>query len=651
MKIGSVEIKNRFAAGPLTLPSLYGPYGEFSLDGLAYFEARAKGGFGLIFSGALYPDAEIDPVHPYDSKWPMKAPKEFMRTAKELNERLSFYNAKMFPQISMGRGRNTPGCFAPSPLPDFFSPEKLTPALSRDQVKRKIELVVNGAAFLQSCGFEGAEIHAMHWGYLLDEFAMTMTNQREDEYGGSLENRMRVAKEIAEGIKQVCGTSFALSMRLGLKSYMKDFNKATLTGEGEVGRSLEEGVRIAQMLEAYGYDCLSVDAGVYDSFYYAAPPSYMPKGHVLDLAAAAKKVVTIPILCGSRMNGMGLAENAVKDGIIDAIVLARPSLADSELPKKVEVGCPERIRPCIGCNQNCIGRLLVGGRVGCAVNPQGAREHSFGLEPALQKKKLLVVGGGVAGMELSRTAALRGHQVELHEKSGHLGGRLLPAGVHDFKKELLELNDWYQQELERLPNVEIHLNSALTAEDIAKRKPDVAVLAVGAQPNIPSIPGADGPHVVDAVKALEGVQPIGERVVVIGGGFVACEIAYGYAEEGKHVTIIVQEKDILQTGAFVPLMNGQMLRDLLSYHRVTILGERKILAIEKEGVVTSRISDESQMTTPADTVILSTGFKADAAMAGVLYGSGIEVYEIGDGAKVGNVSSAVTAAYTLARSL
>ena len=402
LRIGAMTIQNRFCAGPLTLPSLQGPFGEFSPDGLAYFEARAKGGFGLLFTGAFHPDTLVDPVHPLDSKQPLKAPKTFQRSAVELLERLDAYGTKMLPQVSMGYGRNALGCFCPSEIPYYHDPARKAPALTREQIQQKIDQMIATAVLLRQCGFPGIEVHAMHWGYLLDQFALSFMNHRTDEYGGALENRLRCAREIVEGVKAACGADFVVSMRLALKSYIKGYNKPSLHGEEEVGRTLEEGLEIARRLEAYGYDCLSVDFGQYDSFYYAAPPCYMEKGRVIPLAAAVKQVVKIPILCGGRMNDPDLAAQAIAQGKLDAVVLGRPSLADPAYPQKVATGRPEDIRPCIGCNQGCIGALKVGRRAGCAVNTQAAREASFAITPAPRKKSVLVVGGGVAGMEAAR---------------------------------------------------------------------------------------------------------------------------------------------------------------------------------------------------------------------------------------------------------
>jgi len=333
--------------------------------------------------------------------------------------------------------------------------------------------VVKSAKIAKDSGFAGVEVHSIHWGYLLDQFALSMMNHRTDEYGGSLENRLRAAREILEGIKQECGGDFPVSMRLGLKTFVKGFEQATLTVEEEIGRTIEEGIEIAKLLESYGYDCLNVDTGIYDSFYYACPPMYMPKGYMVELAAKAKAAVNIPILAGGRMNDPEIAEAAIRDEKIDAVVMGRAALADPEYPNKVLTGHTEKIRPCIACNQGCITRLQQGKQPTCAVNPAAMREIRFAMRPAVQAKKVVVVGGGVAGMEAARTAALRGHNVSLYEKKQELGGNLIPGGSHSFKKEVRELNAWYQNELNNLP-VEIHMGEGVTAEQLQKMGADIS---------------------------------------------------------------------------------------------------------------------------------------------------------------------------------
>lgn len=218
----------------------------------------------------------------------------------------------MFAQISLGLGRNYPDLPAPSEMPVYENPGKVSPALTKEQIKIKIDAVVRTARLAKESGFAGVEVHSIHWGYLLDQFAMSFFNHREDEYGGSLENRLRAAREIVEGIKKECGADYPVSMRLGLQTFIQGIEKASLDGENEVGRTLEEGIEIAKLLESYGYDLLNVDTGTYDSFYYACPPMYMPKGFLVDLAEKAKAAVKIPVIGGGRMNDPDIAEKAVR---------------------------------------------------------------------------------------------------------------------------------------------------------------------------------------------------------------------------------------------------------------------------------------------------------------------------------------------------
>lgn len=378
LQIGSLTIKNRFCMAPIGGGQHHLPGGGLKDETIQYLVERAKGGFGLIFTGALAADCTVDP---YTGIGPaiLQNPNAFKMTATELNERANAYGTKIFAQITMGLGRNYPNLPAPSSVHVFRHPGEVSPELTHDQIKSKIESVIKAAKIAKDSGFAGVEVHSIHWGYLLDQFALSMMNHRTDEYGGSLENRLRAAKEILEGIKQECGSNYPVSMRLGLKTFVKDFEKATLTGEDEAGRTLEEGIQIAKLLESYGYDCLSVDTGTYDSFYYACPPMYMPKGYLVEMAAKAKEAVNIPILAGGRMNAPDIAEAAIRDGKIDAVVMGRAALADPEYPNKVLTGHTERIRPCIACNQGCITRLQQGKQPTCAVNPIAMREIRFAI--------------------------------------------------------------------------------------------------------------------------------------------------------------------------------------------------------------------------------------------------------------------------------
>jgi len=647
LQIGSLTIKNRFCMAPIGGGQHHLPGGGLKDETIQYLVARAKGGFGLIFTGAIAADNKVDP---YTGVGPaiLQNPDAFKMTATELNERANAYGTKVFAQITMGLGRNYPNLPAPSSVHVFRHPGEVSPELTRDQIKSKIESVVQSAKIAKDSGFAGVEVHSIHWGYLLDQFALAMMNHRTDEYGGSLENRLRAAKEILEGIKQECGSDYPVSMRLGLKSFVKGFEQASLTGEEEIGRTLEEGIQIAKLLESYGYDCLSVDTGIYDSFYYACPPMYMPKGYLVELAAKAKEAVNIPILAGGRMNDADIAEAAIRNGKIDAVVLGRAALADPEYPNKVLTGHTEQIRPCIACNQGCITRLQQGKQPTCAVNPAAMREVRFALRPCVQPKKVVVVGGGVAGMEAARTAAMRGHKVSLYEKNSTLGGNLLPGGSHSFKKEVRELNAWYQNELNRLP-VEIHTGESVTAVQLRDMGADVIILATGSVPVMPDVPGIDHKKVLGCMDAFANPEKVGQKVAIIGGGLVGCEMALDYAQAGKEVTVVEALPKILSAGIPSPIPNGQMIPDLFEHHHVTVLEGHRLCAVNDDKVILT--NGDQEKTLHVDSVVIAVGFRPAPSMAQELQGCGAVIYEIGDEQKVSTILHAVWDGYEIGNNI
>ncbi|EOT27643.1 hypothetical protein C805_01751 [Eubacterium sp. 14-2] len=647
LQIGRLTIKNRFCMAPIGGGQHHLPGGGLKDETIQYLVERAKGGFGLIFTGAIAADGTVDP---YTGVGPtiLQNPDAFKMTATELNERVGAYGTKVFAQITMGLGRNYPNLPAPSSVHVFRHPGEVSPELTRDQIKSKIESVVKASKIAKDSGFSGVEVHSIHWGYLLDQFALSMMNHRTDEYGGSLENRLRAAKEILEGIKQECGSDFPVSMRLGLKTFVKGFEQASLTGEEEIGRTLEEGIEIAKLLESYGYDCLNVDTGIYDSFYYACPPMYMPKGYLVELAAKAKEAVNIPILAGGRMNEADIAEKAIRDGKIDAVVLGRAALADPEYPNKVLTGHTEKIRPCIACNQGCITRLQQGKQPTCAVNPAAMREVRYALRPCVQPKKVVVVGGGVAGMEAARTAAMRGHKVSLYEKNESLGGNLIPGGSHSFKKEVRELNAWYQNELKVLP-VEIHTGEAVTADQLRNMDADVIIVAAGSVPVTPKVPGIDDKKVIDCMEAFAHPEKVGQKVMVIGGGLVGCEMALEYAQDGKEVTVVEALPKILSAGIPSPIPNGQMIPDLFEHHHVAVLENHRLSAVEDGRVILE--SDGQKKAFDADSVVIAVGFRPVPSMAQELQGCGAAVYEIGDGQKVSTILHAVWDGYEVGNNI
>ncbi len=639
--IGSVTIKNRMFMAPMDTGFGNTEWGGFTREGIEYFVRRAEGGFGLLFSGGTNGDCVVDGCDGI-----LNHPEEFIAQGKELNSRIAEYGSRMFIQLSMNVGRNG-GLKTPSPLPTLGDPNVITKALTIEEIRTKVSEMGKAAKLCKDAGFAGVDIHAMHWGHLLDSFALAFMNHREDEYGGSLENRIRVAKEIVEAIRYECGPDFPVTMRLALKSYMKGFNQASFDGSEEVGRTPEEAIEIGKLLESYGYDGLSVDAGTLDAFYYAMPPSYIPQGFMLDMASKLKKAVNIPVLCGGRMADPEMNEKAIAEGKIDAAVIGRQAIADPDYGNKVMAEKPEEIRTCIGCNQGCIWGYFCTGRVGCAVNPEVGYEGVKAIKEADSKKNVAIVGGGAAGMEAARVLKLRGHNVTLYEKSGILGGNLIPAGAHDFKKEIGALTEYYRNQMKSL-NVDIRMNTEVNADILKASHADAVILATGSVPVMPrSIEGIE--KAVSGVDALLGKKPVGKNVVIVGGGLVGCEIAYGYAKEGRHVTIVEALDQILNLNN-VPGMNKAMLLDAFEFYGTQIYTGTKLKSVSDDGAVVE-LSDGTEKKLDADTVILSIGYRPLPSMKESLSGSGIPVYEIGDGHKVGNVMSCIAEAYDTAMNL
>ena len=640
LKIGTVTIKNRLFMAPMDTGFGDTGYGCFTQKGVDYFVRRAEGGFGLLFSGGIYSDCVVD-----GNDGILNHKEEFLSTGKILNEQLSKYDCKMFIQISMNVGRNG-GLKTPSPLPVLSNPKVMTKELTIEEIHTKITEAGQAAKLCKQAGFAGIDIHALHWGHLLDSFALSFMNHRTDEYGGSLENRLRFAKEIVQEIKKECGQDYPVTIRFAIKSYMKDFNKASFDGSKEVGRTVEEAVEIAKLLESYGYDGLSIDAGTLDAFYYAMPPSYIPKGFMIDMAEQIKKVVSIPILCGGRMADPNISETAIADKKIDAVVLGRQAIADPDYANKVITGKPEEIKTCIACNQGCIWGYFTNGKVSCAVNPCVGYEKEYKIEKVKNPKKVIVVGGGIAGMETAIVSKLRGHNVTIYEKSSQLGGNLIPAGAHDFKTEIYELNSYYKNQMKEL-NIDVKLNTEISCKDLTKENADVIILATGSKPVMPKIEGINHKKAISGEKALISNKNVGEKVVVVGGGLVGCEIAYGYAKEGKKVTVVDALDEIMKLNN-VPLMNKTMLLDGFEYYGTEILTNAKLKEINDAGAVVT-LNDGQQKTINADSVIISIGYKPLPSLKQELELAGCKskIYEIGDGKKVGNVMTCISDAFAV----
>lgn len=650
LKIAGITLKNRYSVGAIGGSYIYGENGCYTQNGVEYFSERARGGFGLIVTGSNYSNQTIDPFDPINgTRNPLYAPGKFMVNAQELTNRVHAYDSKIFMQVSVGPGRmrDAKSC---SPIPRYKNPDELTEELTIKEIDQKIADMVRLSVAAKNWGYDGVEIHGMHWGYLLDQFAMAYTNHRTDEYGGDLDGRLMIHRKIIQAIKEAVGKDYPVAIRMCMKTYMKDYNKATMTGEDEVGRTIEEAIEIAKRFEEWGVDMLDVNAGTYDSFYYCVAPYYLPKGYNIHLAKQLKTAVHIPVFLAGNMDDPDMCEEAIENGWIDGVTLARGSLVDSQYPNKVAFGKLDQIRPCMRCT-NCIDSVLAGDGPRCSANPAAMREYIYDIPHTNHPKKVMVVGGGVAGMEAARTASIAGHEVELYEASDVLGGHLIEAGSHEFKTGITDLNKWYQNEL-KLNNVKVYLNTPMDAKTIKAKSPNVVILAVGSDHFVPPVPGHDHAKSVVCYDALLGKVKLGEKIVVIGGGFTGTELAYALAGyEKKDVTIVEALPEILSSGPPLQASVKQMLTELIDRTKVKVLTGNKIAAVTDQGAVIENMQTGEQQTLPADNVIFAIGLRPKKSMAADLFGCGMEVYEIGDGKKVANIRIATSEAYEIARKL
>lgn len=650
-QIGAVTLKNRFALAPMGPLGLADAEGGFNQRGIDYYTERAKGGTGLIITGVTFVDNEVEEHGMPNCPCPTHNPVHFVRTAREMTERIHAYNAKVFLQMSGGFGRVTIPTnlgeyppVAPSPIQHRWL-DKTCRELTVEEIQSIVKKFGDGAFNAKRAGFDGVQIHAVHEGYLIDQFAISLFNHRTDEYGGSLENRLRFAREIAEEIKSRCGADFPVTLRYSPKSFIKALRDGALPGEEfeEKGRDLPEGIEAAKLLVAYGYDALDVDVGSYDSWFWSHPPMYQKKGLYMPYAKLMKETVDVPIICAGRMDDPDMASKAVADGVCDIVSLGRPLLADPDYVNKLRAGKREFIRPCISCQEGCMGRIQEYSALNCAVNPQACRERAAMLNPVLKKKRVLIAGGGAAGCEAARVLALRGHEPVLFEKSGRLGGNLHPGGAPDFKEDDIALAKWYEVQLADL-NVELHLNEELTADRVREMSFDALVVATGSTPKV--FPLGDDSRVFTAAEVLLAEKDAGERTVIIGGGLVGCETAVWLAQNGRKVTIVEALDKLLALNGPLCHANSEMLLKLIPFHHIDVITGAKAKGF-REGVLEVETA-EGTKSIPCDSVILSVGYKEENGLYSELEFDVPEIHLLGDARRVANIMYAIWDAYEVA---
>ena len=671
-KIGNCEIKNRIVLCPMGGTSIFGwmEPNHFDKEAANFLLERAKNNVGLILPG-------IAPIKdPMMGKWLYQGKGKYKKLKKFMKE-FHKTGAKLFIQLTAGFGRSMATtsmmeflsqhrvlgflakpvinvdylCASCSPNPNRWSDKIITKELTEKQINKMIEGFAKTAKLCKEAGVDGIEVHAVHEGYLLDQFTMKYTNQRTDKYGGSFENRYRFPVEIVKAIKKACGEDFPVSLRYSVESKTKGFRQGALPGEEytEVGRDMAESEKAAKYLQDAGYDMLNCDNGTYDAWYWAHPPGYMPDNCNLESVSHIKKFVDIPVVCAGKMTPTKGAES-VKNGEIDAVGFARQFLTDLEWVTKLKEDRLDDIRPCIHCHNACfnmghhegIGNdQSLGDTMGmarCALNPITMQHNKYKIVPCKKPKNIAIIGGGIGGMESAIVLTKRGHKVTIYEKSDRLGGVFNEAAAPVFKTSDRALLAWYRRQISVM-GINVVYNHEV--KDIKELKADEVIIATGSVAKRIPIKGIE--NSMEAVDYLAG-REVGNKVAIIGGGLSGCEIAYDLILKGKQVAVIEMMNDLICAPG-VCLANSSFLREMLAYKKADVRLNTKVVEILKDGVIVAD-KEGNKSTIPADDVIVSVGYNPNP-----LAKKQKHVHIVGDANGVGNLRTVIWRAWDVAMKL
>lgn len=671
-KIGNVEIKNRIVMCSMGGTSIFGwmEPNHFDKEATNFLLERAKNNVGLLLPG-------IAPIRdPMGGRWLYQNQGKFDKL-KEFMEEFHKTGAKLFIQITAGMGRSmavndlmvkmmknkvlgTLGkpifdmdylCASASATPNRWADDVYSRPFTVEEIREIVDAFAKTAKLCMDAGVDGIEVHAVHEGYTLDQFTLPYTNQRTDEYGGSFENRYRFPVEIVQAIKQACGRDFPVSLRYSVVSKTKGFREGAVPGEDytEVGRDLTESEKAAKYLQDAGYDMLNCDNGTYDAWYWAHPPAYMPDNCNLEDVSHIKEFVDIPVVCAGKMT-LPVAAEAIREGRLDAMGVARQFLADPAWVTKLMGGREEDIRPCIHCHNACFTMAKYEGTPNiqplpdalfmarCALNPQTMQSRKYKIAKADRAKNIAIIGGGVGGMESALVLAQRGHNVTLYEKSGQLGGVFIPAASPVYKEKDRELIEWYKREIAKYP-IKVELNTEV--KDLAALRADEVIIATGAVAKRPPIKGLE--HAIEAIDYLAGKE-VGENVIIVGGGLTGCEIAYDLILKGKKPQIVEMKNDLIAVQG-VCLANSSFLREMLAFKETPVYLETTLLSIEPDGV-TVKDKTGKVREIKGDSVIVSIGYNP----APLVQPSG-RVHLVGDAKSVGNLRTVIWRAWDVCMKL
>lgn len=630
--IGTMKLRNRIVMPPM-VRNYATPDGIATRQLIDHYALRAKGGVGLTIVGATF-------VHPagrlqrhqqlgiHDDRC--------IPRLSDLAEAVKEWGSKIAIQLHHA-GRQTTTSFtgmpvvAPSAIPCPVT-GGLPRELTLEEVAELVEAFAQAASRAKQAGFDAIELHGAH-GYLLNQFLSPNTNRRTDKYGGDINGRMTIVLEIVRRARELVGNDFPIIVRLNGKDLV------------DGGLELNESKQVAQRLQTAGVDALHVTTGTYEAKLNPrvtrnVASMYEPRGYLVGDAEQIKNAVSLPVIAvGSITPEMG--EEILQQGKADFIAMGRALLADPELPNKLARGEPENIRPCIRCNEMC-GRLSLGVR--CTVNAEVGFE-SYKMIPAQKRKKVLIVGGGAAGMEAARVSALRGHDVTLYEKNEKLGGHLIEATVPSFKEDLRNYKDWLIEQTKKL-GVKIELGKEFTPQLVEDTKPDALIVATGSNVYRPDIPGIDKPVVTTAVDILLGKVEPRNKTIMAGGGVIGCETALYLAQQGKKVTIVEMLPEIATD---VPTINNMLATKLID-SGVEIRNNLEIVEITDSGV-TAIDQDQNVVNVEGDRVVLAMGLIPQAELYGELKDRVHEVYMIGDCVEPRRVGEATRDGYRIGSTL